>query len=135
MAPELIPVLLSLFVAAGVSFIALALSSLLGKRFRLHGHYDSGVPDPQCRDPLVRPPGGNLRLVVVSIVFLVLCSAIGLLVVSAVTFSAGGETQRWVALVEMLVFLIPLVLGYIWLGQRGVFDSSRRGLSENREAP
>lgn len=135
MAPEIIPVLLSLAAVAGVSFIALALSSLLGKRTRLHRHDESGTPDPQRRDPLVRPPGGNLQLVVVSIIFLLLCSTIGPLIVSAVTFGAGTETQRWVALVEMLVFLIPIVLGYIWLGQRGVFDSSRRGSSETREAP
>lgn len=126
MASEFVPVLLALGAATLIAVGMLGMAAMMGTRPRSSSEvkrstYESGVPLIDSRRRRV-----SVRFYLVALVFVVLDVEVAFLYPWAVTYRQALEAGSLVPLWDMLVFLIPLVIVYLYLWRKGVFDWGRR---------
>jgi NADH-quinone oxidoreductase subunit A len=123
---QYVPVLLAFAFAALVAGSLVGLSALLG-RGRLHPQrkqetFESGMPLLDSSRKRV-----SVKFFVVAMVFIVFDVEVAFLFPWAVSVRgllAEGDTS---VLLDGLIFLVMLAIGYVYLWREGAFDWSRRG--------
>ena len=123
---QYIPVLLAFAFAALVAVSLIGLSALLG-RGKLHAKrtresFEAGMPLLDSSRKRV-----SVKFFMVAMVFIVFDVEVAFLfpwAVSARGLVAKGDTS---VLVDGLIFLVLLAVGYVYLWREGAFDWSRRG--------
>ena len=126
MIAQYVPVLLAFVFAALVAGSLVGLSALLG-RGRLHAArkqetFESGMPLLDSSRKRV-----SVKFFVVAMVFIVFDVEVAFLFPWAVSVRgllAEGDTS---VLLDGLIFLVLLAIGYVYLWREGAFDWSRRG--------
>jgi len=116
MAESFLPILLLMVAAAGVAGVILLLSAHLGPRHpnpEKLSTYESGVPLVDASRKRL-----SIRFFLVAMIFILFDVEIAFLYPWAVVFRSGGPAL----LVEMLVFLATLAVGYAYLWKKGAFD-------------
>ena len=116
MAETFLPVLLLMVVAAGIAGVILLLSALLGPKLatrRKLDTYESGIPLVDASHKRL-----SIRYFVVAMVFILFDVEIAFIYPWAVVFRSGAAAL----LVEMLVFLAVLAVGYAYIWKKGAFD-------------
>jgi NADH:ubiquinone oxidoreductase subunit 3 (subunit A) len=111
-----LPILLLMFVAAGVAGIILFLSSLLGPKLRTRrklGTYESGVPLLDSSRKRL-----SIQFFLIAMIFILFDVEIAFLYPWALIFRASPAAL----LIEMLVFLVILAVGYAYIWKKGAFD-------------
>jgi NADH-quinone oxidoreductase subunit A len=110
-----VPLLLMILAAAGVSAVLIALSSLIGPK----------KPNPVKQSPYecgITPVGGaRVRF---SVKFYLVAMLFILFDVEAIFLYPWAVVHRylgWFGLVEMAIFMLVLVVGYIYIWKRGAF--------------
>ncbi len=126
MLAQYVPVLLAFAFAALVAACLVGLSALLGrgrlKLTRTRETYESGMPLLDASRKRV-----SVRFFVVAMVFIVFDVEVAFLfpwAVSARGLVLDGDPS---VLLDGLIFLVLLAIGYIYLWREGAFDWSRRG--------
>ena len=126
MTAQYIPVLLAFGFAALVAVSIVGLSLLAGRsRVRAERKaetYESGMPLLDSSRKRV-----SIRFFVVAMVFIVFDVEVAFLfpwAVSARSLLAEGDTT---VLLDGVIFLVLLAIGYVYLWREGAFDWSRRG--------
>jgi NADH-quinone oxidoreductase subunit A len=116
MPESFLPILVLMVAAAGIAGVILLLSANLGPKLRTRSKldtYESGVPLVDASRKRV-----SIRFFLVAMVFILFDVEIAFLYPWAVIFRAGGAAL----LVEMVVFLAILAVGYAYLWKKGAFD-------------
>ncbi|MFI5168165.1 MAG: NADH-quinone oxidoreductase subunit A [Thermoanaerobaculales bacterium] len=126
MTAQYIPVLLAFAFAGTVAVAIVGLSTLFGRtrhaRKRTRETYESGMPLLDSSRKRV-----SVRFFVVAMVFIVFDVEVAFLfpwAVCARGLLAEGDTK---VLLDGLIFLVLLAVGYVYLWREGAFDWSRRG--------
>lgn len=126
MASQFLPVLITLGVAlvTGVGMIAFA--ALVGQRSRSDSAmkrqiYESGVPELDRSHKRV-----SVKFYMVALVFVVLDVEVAFLYPWALSFRQMTATAPWIALADMVFFILLLGMIYGWLWKEGIFDWGRR---------
>ncbi|MEW6337147.1 MAG: NADH-quinone oxidoreductase subunit A [Acidobacteriota bacterium] len=126
MTAQYIPVLLAFGFAAVVAVAIVGLSLLAGRsRVRAERKtetYESGMPLLDSSRKRV-----SIKFFVVAMVFIVFDVEVAFLfpwAVSARSLLAEGDTT---VLLDGVIFLVLLAIGYVYLWREGAFDWSRRG--------
>jgi NADH:ubiquinone oxidoreductase subunit 3 (subunit A) len=116
MPESFLPILVLMVIAAGIAGVILLLSANLGPKLRTRRKldtYESGVPLVDASRKRV-----SIRFFLVAMVFILFDVEIAFLYPWAVVFRAGGLAL----LLEMVVFLAILAVGYAYLWKKGAFD-------------
>ena len=116
MASTFLPILLLMIVAAGIAGVILLLSALLGPKYRTRRKldtYESGVPLLDASRKRL-----SIQFFVIAMVFILFDVEIAFLYPWAVLFRTGG----FPLLLEMLLFLLVLAVGYAYIWKKGAFD-------------
>ena len=116
MPESFLPILILMVIAAGIAGVILLLSANLGPKLRTRRKldtYESGVPLVDASRKRV-----SIRFFLVAMVFILFDVEIAFLYPWAVVFRAGGLAL----LLEMVVFLAILAVGYAYLWKKGAFD-------------
>ena len=125
MAAQYVPVLLAFAFAGTVAVAVLVLSSLLGRGrlrpARKRETYESGMPLLDSSRKRV-----SIRFFVVAMVFIVFDVEVAFLLPWAVASRGLLNEGHSMVLLEGLVFLLLLGVGYVYLWREGAFDWSRR---------
>jgi len=110
-----IPILLMILAAGGISAVLIALSSLIGPK----------KPNPVKQSPYecgMAPIGGaRVRF---SVKFYLVAMLFILFDVEAIFLYPWAVVHRhlgWFGLIEMAIFMVVLVVGYIYIWKRGAF--------------
>lgn len=126
MTAQYIPVLLAFGFAALVAVSIVGLSLLAGRgrvpAERKTETYESGMPLLDASRKRV-----SVKFFVVAMAFIVFDVEVAFLfpwAISARTLLAEGDTG---VLLDGVIFLVLLAIGYVYLWREGVFDWSRRG--------
>ncbi len=112
------PVLALLILAAGFAVFSLVMSALVGpKRYNRAklDSYECGI------EPTPQPIGGGrfpVRYYITAMLFIVFDIEIVFLYPIAVAFDAMGTF----ALVEMVLFIVPVFVAYVYVWRRGGLD-------------
>jgi NADH-quinone oxidoreductase subunit A len=116
MPASFIPILFLLVLAAGMAAFILFLNAVLGPKLRTRGKlqtYESGVPLIDASHKRM-----SIQFFVIAMVFILFDVEIAFLYPWALIFrSAAGPL-----LVEMVVFLAILAVGYAYIWKKGAFD-------------
>jgi NADH-quinone oxidoreductase subunit A len=111
-----VPLLIHLFVAAALSGAIVLLSSLVGRGRKSQGKlqtYECGVrPTGDAREPF------SVKFFLVAMVFI-------LFDVEAIFFYPWAYIYRdlgWFGFVEMMLFIVIVLVGYIYLWKKGALD-------------
>jgi NADH:ubiquinone oxidoreductase subunit 3 (subunit A) len=120
------PVLITLVVAAGFSAVLLGTAALLGQRTRhrtavKRQSYESGVPLIDRAHKRI-----SVKFYLVALVFVVLDIEVAFLYPWAINYRSMIGEASLVPLWEIVAFLALLVLAYLYLWRKGVFDWGRR---------
>lgn len=126
MADQFLPVLITLLVAGVFATVLLGAAALLGQRARhrtaaKHESYESGVPLIDRAHKRI-----SVRFYLVALVFVVLDIEVAFLYPWAINYRSLVSSGSLVPLWEILAFLALLVVAYIYLWGKGVFDWGRR---------
>jgi NADH-quinone oxidoreductase subunit A len=126
MIAQYVPVLLAFAFAALVAGTLVGLSAFLGRgrldATRTRETYESGMPLLDSSRKRV-----SVKFFVVAMVFIVFDVEVAFLFPWAVsTRGLLAEGDVWV-LLDGLIFLVLLAVGYVYLWREGAFDWSRRG--------
>ncbi len=116
MASSFLPILLLMVVAVGIAGIILLLSALLGPRLKTRSKlstYESGVPLLDLSHKRI-----SIKFFVIAMIFILFDVEIAFLYPWAVAFRADPVPM----LVEMLLFLAVLAVGYAYIWKKGAFD-------------
>ncbi len=116
MADSFVPILLLMAVAAGLAATMLLLNALLGPKLRTRRKldtYESGVPLIDASRKRL-----SIQFFVIAMVFILFDVEIAFLYPWAVVFRAAPAAL----LLEMLVFLAVLAVGYAYIWKKGAFD-------------
>jgi NADH-quinone oxidoreductase subunit A len=112
------PVLALLILAAGFAVFSVIMSALVGPKRYNRAKYDSY----ECGiEPTPQPIGGGrfpVRYYITAMLFIVFDIEIVFLYPIAVAFDAMGTF----ALVEMVLFIIPVFVAYVYVWRRGGLD-------------
>ena len=126
MIAQYVPVLLAFAFAALVAGALVGLSAVLGRgrldATRTRETYESGMPLLDSSRKRV-----SVKFFVVAMVFIVFDVEVAFLFPWAVStrgLLAGGDAS---VLLDGLIFLVLLAVGYVYLWREGAFDWSRRG--------
>jgi NADH:ubiquinone oxidoreductase subunit 3 (subunit A) len=126
MIAQYVPVLLAFAFAALVAGALVGLSAVLGRgrldATRTRETYESGMPLLDSSRKRV-----SVKFFVVAMVFIVFDVEVAFLFPWAVStrgLLAGGDVS---VLLDGLIFLVLLAVGYVYLWREGAFDWSRRG--------
>lgn len=110
------PILLLMAAAAALAGLMILLSALLGPRLRTRAKlstYESGMPLLDASRKRI-----SIRFFVIAMVFILFDVEISFLYPWALVFREGGLPL----LVEMVVFLGVLAIGYAYIWKKGAFD-------------
>jgi NADH:ubiquinone oxidoreductase subunit 3 (subunit A) len=129
MADQFMPVLITLVVATGFSVVLLGTAALLGQRSRHRAvakrqSYESGVPLIDQAHKRI-----SVKFYLVALVFVVLDIEVAFLYPWAINYRTMVGSASLAALWEILAFLALLVLAYLYLWRKGIFDWGRRPAS------
>ena len=116
MADTFVPILLLMVVAAGLAATMLLLNALWGPRLKTRSKldtYESGVPLIDASRKRL-----SIQFFVIAMVFILFDVEIAFLYPWAVVFRDAPAGL----LVEMLVFLLFLAVGYAYIWKKGAFD-------------
>jgi len=111
-----LPILLLMFVAAGLAGVILLLSAVLGPKLKTRSKlstYESGVPLVDASHKRI-----SIKFFVIAMIFILFDVEIAFLYPWALVF----RTQPIALLVEMVVFLLILAVGYAYIWKKGAFD-------------
>jgi NADH-quinone oxidoreductase subunit A len=111
-----LPILLLMFLAAAIAAIILVLSSLLGPKLRTRQKldtYESGVPLVDTSRKRL-----SIQFFVIAMIFILFDVEIAFLYPWALVFRDSPAAL----LLEMLVFLGILGVGYAYIWKKGAFD-------------
>ena len=111
-----LPILLLMFVAVGIAGVILLLSSLLGPKFKTRRKldtYESGVPLMDSSRKRM-----SIQFFVIAMIFILFDVEIAFLYPWALVFRADPVAL----LIEMLVFLLILAVGYAYIWKKGAFE-------------
>ena len=128
MADQFMPVLITLIVAGGFSVVLLGTAALLGQRTRhrtaaKRESYESGVPLIDRAQKRI-----SVRFYLVALVFVVLDVEVAFLYPWAINYRSMVGDGSLMPLWEIVVFLGLLVVAYLYLWRKGIFDwGPRRG--------
>jgi NADH-quinone oxidoreductase subunit A len=126
MTAQYIPVLLAFAFATLVATAMVGLSALLGRgrlvRQRTRETYESGMPLLDSSRKRV-----SVRFFVVAMVFIVFDIEVAFLFPWAVAARGLLAEGHRTVLLDGLIFLVLLAIGYVYLWREGAFDWSRRG--------
>ena len=135
MADQFLPVLITLSVAVVTAVGMLAFAALIGQRSR-HSTamktqtYETGVPLLDAANKRI-----SVKFYLVALVFVVLDVEVAFLYPWAVNYRALADEVSLVVLWDMLAFMALLVLAYLYLWRKGVFDWGRRKTMAAPPAP
>jgi NADH:ubiquinone oxidoreductase subunit 3 (subunit A) len=120
------PVLITLIVALAFSAVLLGTAALLGQRTRhrtaaKRQSYESGVPLIDRAHKRI-----SVKFYLVALVFVVLDVEVAFLYPWAINYRSMIGDASLVPLWEIVAFLALLVLAYLYLWRKGVFDWGRR---------
>lgn len=120
------PVLITLIVAVGFSAVLLGTAALVGQRTRhrtavKHQSYESGVPPIDRAQKRI-----SVKFYLVALVFVVLDIEVAFLYPWAINYRSLINDASLAPLWEILAFLSLLILAYLYLWRKGVFDWGRR---------
>ena len=135
MADQFMPVLITLIVAGGFSVVLLGTAALLGQRTRHRSaakreSYESGVPLIDRAHKRI-----SVKFYLVALVFVVLDIEVAFLYPWAINYRSMVGNGSLIPLWEILAFLALLVLAYLYLWRKGVFDWGRRRVRTLDEGP
>jgi len=126
MASQFLPVLITLGVAlvTGVGMIAFA--ALVSQRSRSKSAmkrqiYEAGLPELDKSHKRI-----SVKFYLVALVFVVLDVEVAFLYPWALSFREMTTAAPWVALADMIFFMLLLAMIYGWLWKEGIFDWGRR---------
>jgi NADH:ubiquinone oxidoreductase subunit 3 (subunit A) len=126
MIAQYVPVVLAFAFAALVAVAMVGLSAFLGRgrlgRSRTRDTFESGMPLLDSSRKRV-----SVRFFVVAMVFIVFDVEVAFLFPWAVSVRGLLAEGSTTALLDGLVFLVLLAVGYAYLWREGAFDWSRRG--------
>jgi len=111
-----LPVLLLMFVAAGLGGVILLVSALLGPKLKTRHKletYESGLPIIEASRKRM-----SIQFFVIAMIFILFDVEIAFLYPWALVFRA----EPIALLVEMVVFLAILAVGYAYIWKMGAFD-------------
>jgi len=134
-ASDYIPIAIMFLVAAGFGVSQLLVTQLIGPRKRTSVKlmpYECGKdPIGSARDRY------SIKFYSVAVVFLLFDIEVLFIVPFAVAFksliAAGPAVFGTVAFVEIMVFIATLIVGYIYVWKKGVFDWGLQARAEARE--
>ena len=126
MADQFIPVLITLVVAVGFAVILLGTAALLGQRTRhrtaaKRQSYESGVPLIDRAQKRI-----SVKFYLVALVFVVLDIEVAFLYPWAINYRSMVVDGSLMPLWEIVAFLALLLLAYLYLWRKGIFDWGRR---------
>ena len=126
MADQFMPVLITLLVAGLFSAVLLGTAALLGQRARhrtaaKRESYESGVPLIDRAHKRI-----SVKFYLVALVFVVLDVEVAFLYPWAINYRSLVSDGSLIPLWEILAFLALLVLAYMYLWGKGIFDWGRR---------
>lgn len=132
------PIAIMFLVAAGFALSQLLVTQLIGPRKRTATKlmpYESGKdPIGSARDRY------SIKFYVVAVVFLLFDIEVLFMIPFAVAFKslmadekASGIMFGTIAFIEILVFISTLVVGYIYVWKKGIFDWGTQAKAEARE--
>ena len=129
MADQFMPVLITLIVAGGFSVVLLGTAALLGQRTRhrtsaKRQSYETGVPLIDRAHKRI-----SVKFYLVALVFVVLDIEVAFLYPWAINYRSMIGDGSLAPLWEIVAFLALLVLAYLYLWRKGVFDWGRRQAS------
>jgi NADH-quinone oxidoreductase subunit A len=111
-----LPILVLMVVAVGVAGIILLLSALLGPKLKTRAKlstYESGVPLLDASHKRI-----SIKFFVIAMIFILFDVEIAFLYPWALAYRADPVPM----LVEMLLFLAVLAVGYAYIWKKGAFD-------------
>jgi len=126
MAEQFLPVLITLTVAVVTAVGMLAFAALIAQRSRQTTAmktqtYETGVPLLDTANKRI-----SVKFYLVALVFVVLDVEVAFLYPWAVNYRDLAAEVSAVVLWDMLAFMALLVLAYLYLWRKGVFDWGRR---------
>ena len=116
MASSFLPILLLMVIAVGIAGVILLLSAFLGPHLRTHRKldtYESGVPLVDTSRKRI-----SIKFFLIAMIFILFDVEIAFLYPWAFLFRA----DPWALLLEMIVFLSILAVGYAYIWRKGAFD-------------
>jgi NADH:ubiquinone oxidoreductase subunit 3 (subunit A) len=133
MADQFMPVVIALITAGFISTCLLGTAALLGQRTRQRSilkrrSYESGVPRIDRDQKRI-----SVKFYLVALVFVVLDVEVAFLYPWAINYRFMADDVSLSALLEIVAFLAPLVVAYLYLWRKGIFDwGSRRATTIRR---
>jgi len=135
---DYVPIAIMFMVAAGFGLSQLLVTQLIGPRKRTATKlmpYECGKdPVGSARDKF------SIKFYIVAVVFLLFDIEVLFIIPFAVAFKSlladeaiSGVAFGTIAFIEILVFLATLVIGYIYVWKKGVFDWGVQARAEARE--
>ncbi|MEJ7623336.1 MAG: NADH-quinone oxidoreductase subunit A [Pyrinomonadaceae bacterium] len=135
---DYVPIAIMFMVAAGFGVSQLLVTQLIGPRKRTATKlmpYECGKdPVGSARDKF------SIKFYIVAVVFLLFDIEVLFIIPFAVAFKSlladeavSGVAFGTIAFIEILVFLATLVIGYIYVWKKGVFDWGVQARAEARE--
>ena len=135
---DYVPIAIMFVVAAGFGLSQLLVTQLIGPRKRTAVKlmpYECGKdPIGSARDKF------SIKFYIVAVVFLLFDIEVLFIIPFAVAFKSliaeeaiSGVAFGTIALIEILVFIATLVIGYIYVWKKGVFDWGVQARAEARE--
>jgi NADH-quinone oxidoreductase subunit A len=126
MADQFMPVLIALIAAGSFSVALLGTAALLGQRTRQRSvlkrrSYESGVPRIDRDQKRI-----SVKFYLVALVFVVLDVEVAFLYPWAINYRSMVGDASLAALREIVAFLAPLIVVYLYLWRKGIFDWGRR---------
>ncbi len=126
MADQFMPVLITLVVAAGFAVVLLGTAALLGQRTRhrtaaKRQSYESGVPLIDRAQKRI-----SVKFYLVALVFVVLDIEVAFLYPWAINYRSMVADGTLMPLWEIVAFLAPLFVVYLYLWRKGIFEWGRR---------
>jgi NADH:ubiquinone oxidoreductase subunit 3 (subunit A) len=130
MAQQFLPVFMALVVAGTFAGLLLGVAALLGQRTRQRTiakteTYETGVQSLDRARKRV-----SIKFYLVALVFVVLDVEVAFLYPWAINYRDVTATGSLVPLWDMVAFLSLLVLTYVYLWRKGIFDWGRRRTTE-----
>ena len=132
------PIAIMFLVAIGFAISQLLVTQLIGPRKRTATKL---MPYECGKDPV----GGardrfSIKFYTVAVIFLLFDIEVLIMIPFAVAFksllfaeASSGVAYGTIALVEILVFIFTLIVGYIYVWQKGVFDWGLQARAEARQ--
>ena len=135
---DYVPIAIMFLVAAGFGVAQLVVTQLVGPRKRTAVKL---MPYECGKDPI----GGardrySIKFYTVAVIFLLFDIEVLFIIPFAVAFksliaaeAASGVYYGTIALIEILVFIATLIVGYIYVWKKGIFDWGLQARAEARE--